>query len=73
VIDGRIVAWTERRRSTRVENGFLTYRESARLVVRSLATGRIRTTATRPYAMLPLIVGHKLYVTGNKKLWRVKL
>jgi hypothetical protein len=55
VINDRIVAWAE--------NHFDSPgRQTGRLVVRSLRTGRTRTTPTSPAKLEPLLVGDRLYV-----------
>jgi hypothetical protein len=59
VVTRDFVAWTEN--DTR-----------GRLVVRSLATGRIRS-ASRPAPLTPLLVGRRLYVAGDGRLLRVAL
>jgi hypothetical protein len=55
VINDRIVAWAESHFDHRG-------RATGRLVVRSLRTGRTRTTATSPTTLEPLLVGDRLYV-----------
>jgi hypothetical protein len=61
VIDDRIVAWVE------------TKRGNARLVVRSLRTGRTRTTPIGPYPMTPVLVAGRLYVLAGQRLLGVAL
>jgi hypothetical protein len=59
VITRDFVAWTEN------DTG-------GRLVVRSLATGRIRSVS-RPAPLTPLLAGRRLYAAGGGRLLRVAL
>jgi hypothetical protein len=63
VIGDRVVAWVEARR------------RKARLVVRSLRTGRTRATTMRDHhdAMTPLLVGDRLFLVAGGEVRRVAL
>jgi hypothetical protein len=66
VINDKIVAWVEVRR------------KQARLVVRSLRSGRTRTTTMRDYppvaaGLAPLLVGKRLYLVSGDHVLGVGL
>lgn len=68
VIDGRIVAWTEKRPAA------FPQRATGRLVVRRLHSGRQRASRWRTTGMTPVLVGRRLYVTtDNGRLLRAAL